>query len=140
MGFISELIGYPLGWIMWAVYALVKNYGVAILIFTFIVRLILFPLSVKQQKSTAAMAAFQPKLDKLKKQYANNPNKLQEEQMKLYAEENINPMASCLPMFLQLFSCTACSTLYIVPFITFSESASRALRLSRLLRLPCLRE
>ena len=51
MGFISELIGYPLGWIMWAVYALVKNYGVAILIFTFIVRLILFPLSVKQQKS-----------------------------------------------------------------------------------------
>lgn len=66
MGFISELIGYPLGWIMWAVYALVKNYGVAILIFTFIVRLILFPLSVKQQKSTAAMAAFQPKLDKLK--------------------------------------------------------------------------
>lgn len=103
MGFISELIGYPLGWIMWAVYALVKNYGVAILIFTFIVRLILFPLSVKQQKSTAAMAAFQPKLDKLKKQYANNPNKLQEEQMKLYAEENINPMASCLPMFLQLF-------------------------------------
>lgn len=140
MGFISELIGYPLGWIMWAVYALVKNYGVAILIFTFIVRLILFPLSVKQQKSTAAMAAFQPKLDKLKKQYANNPNKLQEEQMKLYAEENINPMASCLPMFYSCFSCTACSTLYIVPFITFSESASRALRLSRLLRLPCLRE
>lgn len=103
MGFISELIGYPLGWIMWAVYALVKNYGVAILIFTFIVRLILFPLSVKQQKSTAAMAAFQPKLDKLKKQYANNPNKLQEEQMKLYAEENINPMASCLPMFYSCF-------------------------------------
>ena len=137
MGFISELIGYPLGWIMWAVYALVKNYGVAILIFTFIVRLILFPLSVKQQKSTAAMAAFQPKLDKLKKQYANNPNKLQEEQMKLYAEENINPMASCLPMFLQLFFLYG---VFDVPFITFSESASRALRLSRLLRLPCLRE
>ncbi len=103
MGFISELIGYPLGFIMWAVYSLVKNYGIAILIFTFVVRLILFPLSVKQQKSVAAMSAFQPKLDKLKKQYANNPNKLQEEQMKLYAEENINPMASCLPMFLQLF-------------------------------------
>lgn len=102
MGFISELIGYPLGWIMWAIYSLVKNYGIAILIFTFVIRLILFPMSVKQQKSTAAMAAFQPKLDKLKKQYGNNPNKLQEEQMKLYAEENINPMASCLPMLLQL--------------------------------------
>lgn len=102
MGFISELIGYPLGWIMWAIYSLVENYGIAILIFTFVIRLILFPMSVKQQKSTAAMAAFQPKLDKLKKQYGNNPNKLQEEQMKLYAEENINPMASCLPMLLQL--------------------------------------
>lgn len=102
MGFISELIGIPLGWIMWAIYSVVKNYGIAILIFTFVIRLILFPISVKQQKSTAAMAAFQPKLDKLKKQYANNPNKLQEEQMKLYSEEGINPMASCLPMILQL--------------------------------------
>lgn len=99
---IAELIGYPLGGIMWLIYSLVHNYGVAILIFTVIIRLILFPLSVKQQKSTAAMAAFQPKLDKLKKQYANNPNKLQEEQMKLYTEEGINPMASCLPMFFQL--------------------------------------
>ncbi len=102
MGFISELIGIPLGWIMWAIYSVVKNYGIAILIFTFVIRLILFPISVKQQKSSAAMAAFQPKLDKLKKQYANNPNKLQEEQMKLYSEEGINPMASCLPMILQL--------------------------------------
>lgn len=103
MRFISELIGYPLGGIMWLIYSLLHNYGLAILIFTVIVRLILFPLSVKQQKSTAAMAAFQPKLDKLKKQYANNQQKLQEEQMKLYAEEDINPMASCLPMVFQLF-------------------------------------
>ncbi|MGN0643211.1 MAG: YidC/Oxa1 family membrane protein insertase [Huintestinicola sp.] len=103
MGFISELIGIPLGWIMWLIYTLVKNYGVAIAIFTVIVRFLLFPISVKQQKSSAAMAAFSPKLEKLKKQYANNPNKLQEEQMKLYSEEGINPMASCLPMFIQLF-------------------------------------
>lgn len=103
MGFISELIGIPLGYIMWAIYSLCKNYGLSIIIFTVIIRLVLVPISVKQQKSTAAMAAFQPKLDKLKKQYANNPNKLQEEQMKLYAEENINPMASCLPLFFQLF-------------------------------------
>lgn len=102
MGFISELIGYPLGWIMWLIYLVVNNYGVAIAIFTVIVRLIQIPLSIKQQKSTAAMAAFNPKIEKLKKQYANNPNKLQEEQMKLYAEEGINPMASCLPMFIQL--------------------------------------
>ncbi|MBQ7783263.1 MAG: YidC/Oxa1 family membrane protein insertase, partial [Oscillospiraceae bacterium] len=102
MGFISELIGIPLGWIMWAIYALFKNYGIAILLFTVAVRLLMIPISVKQQKSTAAISAIQPKLDKLKKQYANNPTKLQEEQMKLYAEDNINPMASCLPMIFQL--------------------------------------
>lgn len=102
MGFISELIGYPLGFVMWAIYQVFKNYGVSILLFTIVTRLVLFPLSVKQQKSSAAMAAFSPKLEKLKKQYANNPQKLQEEQMKLYAEEDINPMASCLPMIPQL--------------------------------------
>lgn len=102
MGFISELIGYPLGFVMWAIYQVFKNYGISILLFTIVTRLVLFPLSVKQQKSSAAMAAFSPKLEKLKKQYANNPQKLQEEQMKLYAEEDINPMASCLPMIPQL--------------------------------------
>ena len=102
MGFISELIGYPLGFVMWAIYQVFKNYGISILLFTLVTRLVLFPLSVKQQKSSAAMAAFSPKIEKLKKQYANNPQKLQEEQMKLYAEEDINPMASCLPMIPQL--------------------------------------
>lgn len=102
MGFISELIGYPLGWIMWAIYQLFKNYGIAIFLFTVVTRLVMFPLSVKQQKSSAAIAAFSPKLEKLKKQYANNPQKLQEEQMKLYAEEDINPMASCGSLIPQL--------------------------------------
>lgn len=102
MGFISELIGIPLGWIMRLIYSVCKNYALSLLIFTVIMRLVIFPLSVKQQKSVAAMSAINPKLERLKKQYANNPNKLQEEQMKLYAEENINPMASCLPMILQL--------------------------------------
>lgn len=98
----SEIIGYPLGWVMWLMYQITNNYAWSIVIFTLIIKIILFPLSVKQQKSSAAMAAFQPKLEKLKKQYANNQQKLQEEQMKLYSEEGINPMASCLPLFIQL--------------------------------------
>lgn len=98
----SEIIGYPLGWVMWLMYQITNNYAWSIVIFTLITKILLFPLSVKQQKSTAAMAAFQPKLEKLKKQYGNNQQKLQEEQMKLYAEEGINPMASCLPLFIQL--------------------------------------
>ncbi|MDE6710133.1 MAG: YidC/Oxa1 family membrane protein insertase, partial [Oscillospiraceae bacterium] len=96
-----ELIGEPLGWIMWLFYQITHNYAWSIVFFTLVTKILLFPLSVKQQKSTAAMTAFQPKLEKLKKQYANNQQKLQEEQMKLYAEEGINPMASCLPLFIQ---------------------------------------
>ncbi|MBP1561860.1 MAG: YidC/Oxa1 family membrane protein insertase [Oscillospiraceae bacterium] len=97
----SEIIGYPLGWVMWLMYQITHNYAWAIILFTLITKILLFPLSVKQQKSSAAMTAFQPKLEKLKKQYANNQQKLQEEQMKLYSEEGINPMASCLPLFIQ---------------------------------------
>ncbi|MDE5858926.1 MAG: YidC/Oxa1 family membrane protein insertase, partial [Oscillospiraceae bacterium] len=97
----SEIIGTPLGLIMWLMYQITHNYALAIVFFTLITKILLFPLSVKQQKSTAAMSAFQPKLEKLKKQYANNQQKLQEEQMKLYSEEGINPMASCLPLFIQ---------------------------------------
>jgi YidC/Oxa1 family membrane protein insertase len=86
---------------MWALYQLVHNYALAILLFTLVTRAILLPLAFKQQKSTAAMAAFTPKLEELKKKYANNQQKLQEEQMKLYAEEGMNPLSSCLPLLIQ---------------------------------------
>lgn len=101
MGIISRIIGYPLGWVMWLAYQLCSNYALAIVIFTLFTKLILFPISVKTQKNSAAMAAFSPKLEKLKKKYANNPQKLQEATMELYAEENINPMSSCLPLLIQ---------------------------------------
>lgn len=97
-----KIIAFPLGLIMWLVYKVTHNYAWSIVLFTLIVKILLFPLSVKMQKSTAAMSAFQPKLEKLKKQYANNQQKLQEEQMKLYSEEGINPMASCLPSIIQM--------------------------------------
>jgi YidC/Oxa1 family membrane protein insertase len=87
---------------MWFFYLITHNYAASILFFTFITRLILFPLSVKQQKSQAAMSAFTPKLEEIKKKYANNPQKQSEEQMKLYSEEGINPLASCLPLLIQL--------------------------------------
>lgn len=101
MGVISQIIGYPLGWIMWLIYQVCHNYAFSIVIFTLITKIIMFPLSVKTQKSTAAMQALQPKLEKLKKQYGNNQEKYNEETMKLYTEEGINPMASCWPMFIQ---------------------------------------
>lgn len=101
MGIISRIIGYPLGWVMWLIYHICHNYAFSLVIFTLITKIIMFPLSVKTQKSSAAMQAMQPKLEKLKKQYGNNQEKYNEETMKLYAEEGINPMASCWPMLIQ---------------------------------------
>lgn len=97
-----NFLATPLGWIMKLCYELVSNYGIALLIFTLITRLVVFPLNIKQQKSTAKMSMLTPELEKLKKKYKNNKEKLNEETMKLYNKENANPMASCLPMIITL--------------------------------------
>jgi YidC/Oxa1 family membrane protein insertase len=87
---------------MWLFYLLTNNYVVSLLLFTLVTRALLFPLSIKQQKSQAAMTAFTPKLEDLKVKYGNNKEKLNEEMMKLYAEEGINPMSGCLPLLIQM--------------------------------------
>lgn len=96
------LIGTPLGYIMYVCYLVVKNYGIALILFTLVTKLILFPLSVKQQKNSARMAKFNPKMEQLRKKYGNNKEKLNEEMMKLYSEENYNPMGSCLPLIVTM--------------------------------------
>lgn len=101
MGIISRIIGYPLGWIMWLFYQICNNYALAIVLFTIVTKLIMIPSQIKTQKSTVVMQSLQPKLEKLKKQYGKNQEKYNEEVMKLYAEENCNPMGSCLPLLIQ---------------------------------------
>ena len=101
MGFISEIIGIPLGWVMWLCYTLVRNYGVALIIFTLITKALMFPMSLKQQKSSVKMAMVKPKLDNAQKKYANNKDKLNEEMMKIYQEAGYNPMSGCLPLLIQ---------------------------------------
>lgn len=97
-----NILATPLGWVMKFCYHLISNYGIALLLFTFITRLIVFPLNIKQQKSTAKMSMLQPEIEKLQKKYKNDKEKLNEETMKLYSKEKINPMASCLPMLITL--------------------------------------
>lgn len=98
----SKILGYPLGFIMYGIYSLVKDYGLALIIFTILVKLLLFPIYFKQQKGMVKQQALAPQIEKLKKRYANNQEKFQEEQMKLYSEAGVNPMASCLPLLIQL--------------------------------------
>ena len=97
-----SILGYPFGWIMWAIYQVVNNYGIALILFTVFFRLILFPLSIKQQKSSAKMQVFQPKIEEIQKKYANNKEKQQEELMKLYESHGYNPMGGCLPSIIQV--------------------------------------
>ena len=85
-----------------AIYTFIPNYGWAIIIFTVITRLILLPLTLQQLKSSAAMKKINPLISELQKKYKDNPTKMNEEQMKLFKEYGINPLASCLPMLIQL--------------------------------------
>ena len=96
---ITPILGYLMKLCYWLCFS---NYGLALIVFTLIVKLITVPSQIKQQKNTAKMAKFSPKLKQLQKQYANNKQKYQEEMMKLYSEEGVNPMGSCLPMIVTM--------------------------------------
>src|SRR3954468_16624403 len=74
----------------------------AIVLLTITVRLILFPLTAKQARSMMAMQRVQPELKRLQAKYKNDRQKLNEEMMKFYKENQINPLAGCLPLLLQL--------------------------------------
>jgi YidC/Oxa1 family membrane protein insertase len=82
------------------VYDVVPNYGVAIVVVTALLRLVLIPLGVKQLHSMQAMQAIQPKIREIQKKYRNNRQKAQEETMKVYREHGVNPLGGCLPTLL----------------------------------------
>ncbi len=101
MGFITSIIGYPLGWVMWAIQAIVQSYGLSLLLFTVFSRLIMMPVTINQQKSSAKMALIQPEMAELRKKYAGNAQKMNEEMMALYQKAGYNPTSGCVPMLLQ---------------------------------------
>lgn len=97
------ILGGPLGYVMRWIYDLVLSYGWTIILFTLLVRVCSFPLQLKQQKSTARMAAYQPMIQEIQKKYANDREKQNEEMMALQQEYGFSPTAGCLPMFLNFF-------------------------------------
>ncbi len=103
MNALYDIIGVPFGYLMRLIYSICNNYAVAIILFTVITKILLLPVNYKTQKGAARMQLLNPKLEKLKKSFANNPQRLQEEQQKLYQQEGVNPMGSCLPAFIQMF-------------------------------------
>jgi len=96
--FIAQLLVQLLEFI----YRMVHNWGVAIIILSILVYLILYPLTLKQMRSMKEMQMLQPKIEALRKEYKDNPQKLNKEIMALYKEHKVNPLGGCLPLLLQM--------------------------------------
>lgn len=106
-GFWDSYFVYPLSWIITSTANFFSgSFGLAIVVVTIVIRLILLPLNVKQLKSSKAMQEIQPELNALKEKYSSKDQatqqKLQQETMQLFQKHNVNPMAGCLPMFVQM--------------------------------------
>lgn len=83
-------------------YSLIKNYGIVIIIFSLIIKIILNPLTKKSMDSMKKMQALKPKIDEMKEKFKDDPQKQQSETMKLYSTYGINPLGGCLPLLLQM--------------------------------------
>ena len=98
MAFLSGIFGYILNFL----YELINNYGIAIIIFSILLRLILIPITIKQQKTMKKNAKMQEKMKEIQIKYKNNPEKLNQETIELYKKENMSPFSGCFSAILQI--------------------------------------
>ncbi|MPQ44405.1 membrane protein insertase YidC [Clostridium tarantellae] len=84
------------------IFSVGAGYVMAVFLLTLLVRLLVLPLNIKQMKSQVKMQEIQPEIAKIQKKYKNNPEKLNQETMRLYKEYKINPMSGCLPLLIQM--------------------------------------
>ncbi len=99
---IFDFIAKPCLWLMNFIYQFIPNYGVAIIVLTIIVKLLLWPLGNKSYKSMAEMKKLQPLMTEIREKYKDDKRKMNQETMALYKTYKINPMGGCLPMILQI--------------------------------------
>ena len=97
-----EIVEKPIFYLLDWLFQATKNFGIAIILLTFIVRGLMFPIAQKQFASMAGMRAVQPKMKALQERHKEDKATLQQEMMKLYKEEKVNPIAGCLPLVLQI--------------------------------------
>lgn len=98
----TAAIAKPLGHLLFYIYQFVGNYGLAIIILTILIRLILYPLTANQLKHSKRLQDVQPKIQELQKKHANDKETLNQKIMELYKEEKVNPAGGCLPMLIQM--------------------------------------
>ena len=102
MAVITKILGTVLGWIMRGCFSITKNYGISIIVFTFITKIILFPLSILTQKNSIKMVRLMPEENALKIKYIDDKDKLADERLALYKKYKYNPMLSSVPLLLQI--------------------------------------
>lgn len=95
-------IGKGILWILTNLYTLIPNYGVLLVVFSILVKVLLHPLTRKSHKSTKEMQSIQPLVAELREKYKGDSQRLNQETMKLYKEHGVNPLGGCLPMLLQM--------------------------------------
>jgi YidC/Oxa1 family membrane protein insertase len=96
------IIAVPLFWVMSLFHSWTHNWGVSIILLTFLIKLLFFPLSAASYRSMAKMRLVAPKLEKIKQQYADDREQLNRAMMELYKTEKINPLGGCLPVIIQI--------------------------------------
>jgi YidC/Oxa1 family membrane protein insertase len=96
------MLSKPLFWLIDHAHSLVGNWGVAIILVTFLLKLLFYPLSEKAGRSMARMRALAPRMKLLQEQYKDDRSKLGQATMELYKQEKVNPLAGCLPMIIQM--------------------------------------
>ena len=97
-----DILAKPCVWLMNKLYSVIPNYGIAIIILTFLIKLILWPLGSKSYKSMSEMKKIQPLMKEIREKYKNDKKKMNEEVMSLYRTYKINPLGGCLPMLVQI--------------------------------------
>lgn len=98
MGFIADIFGYVLNFL----YQLVNNYGLAIILFSIVLKIVMLPISIKQQKTMKKSAKVQAEMAKIQDKYKNNPEKLNQETIELYKREKMSPFGGCLSAIIQI--------------------------------------
>jgi len=95
-------IGQVISWLLTKMHAIIPNYGLVVILFAVLIKLLLNPLTVKTFESSRKMQELAPQIQKLKEKYKNDPQKMSRAQMELYRNSGANPMGGCLPMLIQM--------------------------------------
>ena len=102
MSFINTVFGIPLGYVMWGCYQLVKNYGLSIILFTLVSKIVMLPVSIMVQKNSIRMIQIQPQINEIKYKHAGDKDRIADEQMELFKKAHYSPMLGMVPMLLQI--------------------------------------